>query len=46
MFLAELAGGLAILALVSMGAVKLADKLKIVETIKKWGKKDDASDHE
>ncbi len=41
MIFIDLAVGLGALFLVGVAAVKIADKLKIVETVKKWGKKED-----
>jgi hypothetical protein len=44
MIIVEFALGLFVLALVVMGIVKLADRLKIVDAIRSWFKKDDRND--
>jgi hypothetical protein len=40
MIIIEFALGISVLALVVMGIVKLADKLKIVDVVRSWFKKD------
>ena len=40
MIIIEFALGISVLALVVMGVVKLADKLKIVDVVRSWFKKD------